>query len=808
MGKKSSRKKGRTKWIRPTPDEVVSRGPLSIARYGRSVLLSNQSTPEEHREFLRRAADANRRIHKELAEKVGNLQDLIYKYDAVLLLHRAAYVLLPLFLKYRSGNEFDSEESLSLPGVEYLQYLIARTEANTTGAEPTEEEWEAAWSLTLDVLRLTQQYLFTRRTEATPPSEIDDLRFHLDSARLAIRVQRYPFFLRDYWKDSLLPYKPWIKELYGISVEDLMHGLQALEEYQKTGVLGRYADAMNARNALLERLREKGYAVDSDATGENMECTRQALASPEFVDAHTEAQEKARLAFTPAIFDITDLTSLPRSLLSTLSVRPGEAVLRDPTLTKYDDLSPLSDSLWHFKPFLQVDDRFYWFYHSGFEDHIAEIIEGELLSKRSRDSTMMAKKHSDHIEKVSKELLSSVLRPDFVFERVYYPNPDRPGDLTELDIMLGVDDLLFLVEVKSGGLSAAASRGAPKSLASDLSDLIIAGQRQSERAERYIKSQSETVFYDESGKNVVHRLRIADYRTVFRVVVTREFLGWVGAKIAVLSILDPGLSKSFPWHISVDDLRIVAELFVGKDLQFVHFLEQRLQASVETVMSQHDEIEHVALYQRLNQYHELPIRGVDHMSFDPSYMKHIDFYFAARYAGEFPRVPEQNLPPKMSGFLEALSTSRLPGRFEVASILLSMGQEGRDEFEANLVVLEDRRSASRQPSLHLPFGSDSIGLSVTYASEDNFNEELVRCAARMQQGGSTRWLVVQLKNQSTYLIRKIRIITPSTFSEVELSRGRSHIEQQVIHATSSRKIGRNEHCPCGSGRKYKACHGR
>jgi uncharacterized protein YecA (UPF0149 family) len=27
-------------------------------------------------------------------------------------------------------------------------------------------------------------------------------------------------------------------------------------------------------------------------------------------------------------------------------------------------------------------------------------------------------------------------------------------------------------------------------------------------------------------------------------------------------------------------------------------------------------------------------------------------------------------------------------------------------------------------------------------------------------------------------------------------------------APSSRKVGRNEPCPCGSGRKYKHCHGR
>src|SRR5207249_10560059 len=67
-------------------------------------------------------------IHTELAAKIGKLQDLILNYDPVLLMHRAAYILLPLFMKYSSENEYSNEESLALPGVEYLQ----RSEEHTS----------------------------------------------------------------------------------------------------------------------------------------------------------------------------------------------------------------------------------------------------------------------------------------------------------------------------------------------------------------------------------------------------------------------------------------------------------------------------------------------------------------------------------------------------------------------------------------------------------------------------------------------------------------------------------------------------
>jgi preprotein translocase subunit SecA len=37
--------------------------------------------------------------------------------------------------------------------------------------------------------------------------------------------------------------------------------------------------------------------------------------------------------------------------------------------------------------------------------------------------------------------------------------------------------------------------------------------------------------------------------------------------------------------------------------------------------------------------------------------------------------------------------------------------------------------------------------------------------------------------------------------------GEEHGEQQPF-VRSGRKVGRNEPCPCGSGKKYKQCHGR
>ena len=52
---------------------------------------------------------------------------------------------------------------------------------------------------------------------------------------------------------------------------------------------------------------------------------------------------------------------------------------------------------------------------------------------------------------------------------------------------------------------------------------------------------------------------------------------------------------------------------------------------------------------------------------------------------------------------------------------------------------------------------------------------------------------------------KMRYQKESTSSMSEDSSGENNA---VPFVRQERKVGRNEACPCGSGKKYKVCHGR
>ena len=76
-----------------------------------------------------------------------------------------------------------------------------------------------------------------------------------------------------------------------------------------------------------------------------------------------------------------------------------------------------------------------------------------------------------------------------------------------------------------------------------------------------------------------------------------------------------------------------------------------------------------------------------------------------------------------------------------------------------------------------------------------------------------------LKYDILKLISSLEIATPDDVNEVEEQRRRDQfsslklihsdeIEPETLSAQDTKKISRNDPCPCGSSKKYKACHGR
>ncbi len=763
--------------------------------------MQNNSTPEQQAELLKGLKKANKELLVELEKKIQELQKMIAKYDPLDLMHMAGYMALNVLRHGKTESELTSEENKVLPSLEYLQYLIARTPGNPKAADISDEDSNKIWSMVMEIMDITSSYLSTRAPKGKSPTEIEGLVHSLDLMRLMVRVNRFPNFLEDYWRTSLEPYDGLLKEVYGVGAAEVLAGLKQLSEHQRRGVIAKHIASMKAVDVLRKRAQELGL----DETSPEYQAEIQK--SPELKALNEDVQNKLTEAWTVKLFEITEVSSLPKSILSLLSVKPGEEPLDKLTGTNHEDLSPLSTDILHYKPFLEVDGKFYAFYHSGFEDRITEIIEADLNKKRPSKRTSIEKARSDYIEKEALELLSGIVKPSFSAGNLYYPNPDENGQLTELDGLIEVDDVLMLVEVKSGGISAGASRGAPDSLEKDLKELIFEGQRQSERAERYIKSSDKVNFYDSTGKKPLHTVEHGKYRKIFRIVVTREQLGWVGASLAQLSVIDPTINDSMPWQISLDDLRAVADLFKDKGVEFSHYLEVRLEAATNTALSQHDEIDHVALYHAMNYYHKNIEPNATRMIFN-AYGLEIDQYFMAKAADETPQTPEQKLSKELRTFIDALNQSTEPYRYEVGSFLLGNDSSQRRETTKHIKTLLTTQSSKGQRTVRLVAKDMGKGLSIGQVTEKSWEKEELRCALFMKKNGLDRWLSVQIDIEGELSIKKIVELRIEDYTEAQLADAEDKLNRDLEQNFAKLNIARNQPCPCGSGERFKNCHGK
>jgi preprotein translocase subunit SecA len=86
-------------------------------------------------------------------------------------------------------------------------------------------------------------------------------------------------------------------------------------------------------------------------------------------------------------------------------------------------------------------------------------------------------------------------------------------------------------------------------------------------------------------------------------------------------------------------------------------------------------------------------------------------------------------------------------------------------------------------------------------------------------------MLESLKYEVISTLSKVQVRMPEEVEEMEQQRREeaerlaqmqqlSHqsddelVAQDLAEQTGERKVGRNDPCPCGSGKKYKQCHGR
>ena len=311
------------------------------------------------------------------------------------------------------------------------------------------------------------------------------------------------------------------------------------------------------------------------------------------------------------------------------------------------------------------------------------------------------------------------------------------------------------------------------------------------------------------------RLRRSDFRHVTACAITLDQFTELAARIHRLRSVGIDVGDRPVWVLSIDDLRVYADLF-DNPLVFLHFVEQRMRADRSELVDLNDEMDHLGLYVANNNYAQyaanLAAGKASKINFS-GYRTPVDGYYSSIVQGETPKLPKQGMPPKFEEIIELLGASGMRNRSAAASFLLDSCGDFRTKLAGIIdVQLRENQTLRRARPLsvydEMPFTLFCWSPSAPRQAAAAFEHVRTVMAANSE---SSRCLL-ELEYTSTGVLREVhwQRVELTGISDAEMLRlqaaGRGLREQRVLAAQKRGKIGPNEKCPCGGGRRYKRCH--
>jgi hypothetical protein len=242
---------------------------------------------------------------------------------------------------------------------------------------------------------------------------------------------------------------------------------------------------------------------------------------------------------------------------------------------------------------------------------------------------------------------------------------DAHKELWEADVLARVGDVCFVVEVKSGQLSADARRGNKGAAKRDLDGLLGKSVRQASRLASAILTSEAVTFLNRATGNPV-TVDLDGVERVEPVVVTLEDLTLIGANTRTLRAA--GLlpeNTALPWLINVFDLEVLAAT-AEFAAQVTAFVAARRTLPERTLFN--DEIDLWTAF----------VTGALHVEGDDPLIGGQRAVLAGRYDPSKPPPHEMRMTGSQRRKLRALNRDRPAGWLRDAEALIAAIQVGRN----------------------------------------------------------------------------------------------------------------------------------
>ncbi|MCL1068696.1 SEC-C domain-containing protein [Shewanella olleyana] len=648
-------------------------------------------------------------------------------------------------------------------------------------------------------------------------SNTADIEFHAKSSWLMLRGNRYQVLEGEFYQYVLAPHDDVLKEIYGVGAIEISEGFQQLANATRVGQANAIEEMMKQFEAA------QNFAAKQKKPLEDV--------MEEWVEANDQQTKNAGLAVDDmlrgGISNVSRHTKLPSEFLADLAYQRGEELdffsEGDFSGTPYRTLPARK------KPLIKLGEDYYAVDPCFIRDAGYRSLLFNLLQKKSDYKEAFKERQKVMSEGAFPEILAEQLSGAVVYQEVYYKDP-KTRQWAENDTLVLIDDVLYLVEAKAGAAATIASPELDfKRHSQSIKDLIIKAYKQCERFFEYLKSADEVSLFNLiDGKYVeIGKIRHSDYRVMIPIGLTVESFSPFSAFSKNLPQVKPLLGQYSFVSISIDDLFVLRRMLPTPGV-FAHYMEVRQAIAGIKQGLLFDEFDHLGAYLTKNRF-DLDIidQSMDENSglvICNGMSDIVDRAFESEQWETEPK-PTQKFPAVVLKVLSALDISREPGWLSVDCLIRDFGEEARNNFAKYLSNLD--KTIEQHPARYFAFGGEGEPMFVwmqnsKYEVDWEKVNDTASAVALSLNAEKLMGVLLKVDKQGVYeAAQHLEINVPveqteknklifedaKRISQQTKSRAVPTIEEK-LEPKKKRKVGRNDPCPCGSGKKYKKCHGR
>lgn len=789
--------KKRNRKLTNKPDDYFNNGIFEMARFGKNVLVKNNRTPEEQAVYRDSLSEKYSSKYDSITAKVRRLREKILCCDPYRLLIHLRDIAIMGQMNVFSEIDYSHETNVIIHAQEFIQSVFISAELYLENRVDDENEEGFYDEVVTDFEELYKEIqvfycywaAYIQKQYAIDDDKLKDI---VEAQYMyGVRGNRYQVFELEPIKALLSPHDEILKELFGVSSEEIIQGLDKLRYALSQG----YADAFMEFGREFESFCE---AVDSGR-------------SPEEVLKESEERTSivAGKVFGNDLLDVKKVTGWDEHFINVLS-----SGLNENSCSQEGEFSewPIVNLPVMKKPFIKINGVTYAFLYYALFDNIYRIVQKEVMRVKPHYVDKWKELQTNASEEMVMDLFLKLLPGAEAHIGNYYPVKTSLKQMNENDIIVTYQNYLFIVEVKAGSFPTTAPIIDYNAYEKAYHNLVEVADSQCSRTLEYIKGHSTPQFYNRDKEPTFTLASYDSFEEIFTFSVTVDNFNEFAAKAEKLSAIS---LKEQTVVLSYDDLLVYGGYF-DSPIDFLHYLKQRKAAMKVEQYQMSDEFDHLGLYIDRNLYALNPSQYGDVKKvFWNGFRQDIDEYFNWLFIDpDRAQKPTQNIPKELMELLDYLKDKISVESIMLAHFLLDLSTESKEDFVEQIKYgLKRQRELGRTVPM-VAFGDakycvfismpgvvsikEKEQLDYAYAMTSRNENVPVMCIS-LEYDGANKLISATGKKCSMADLDEMERIRINQYGK---EKARDWIE---LRKRSQKKIGRNDYCPCGSGRKYKYC---